>query len=386
MSAGDIDELMDIWVTLKDEDDISPFSSHEHMYATINAIKYGDASWKSFIVSLAGQLGHDPPSWQLQVSQAWYCDPDVVATIILDNHDFNGEFDYAAFVEMDKSGQWQWNELMSGNFSWRHFICLQYSSLYIEDGTLKWSRIWYFKITKPQMMHSTVLLFLVQTKLLFRSLLAMLSTIHCTCPLGTSIVQFIMHIAMLWSWLDSLQFQKVFICPFQYFTQIHDIHHNTCFLGDQKYDNSAAFQKFKHQMYHVSLTQILMPLQYGMTVPVVCCCPDSHYCQVIHDLAAFIADYPEQVYLSGVVQGCIPKVSNYCFYRYWWILTGKINRCTASLSDLDGPGEKCTQAFTKELINELDAKTLWDEYGIDSYILVCFNFRVCHLDLTDLSY
>ena len=45
-----------------------------------------------------------------------------------------------------------------------------------------------------------------------------------------------------------------------------------------------------------------------MTVPVVHRCPDSHYCQVIYDLAAFIANYLEQVYLSGVVQGWCPRL------------------------------------------------------------------------------
>ena len=134
MSAGDVDELMDIWATSKavddsdtdsdDSDHISPFSSHEHMYATIDEIKHGDAPWKSFTISYAGHLGPDPPSWQLQVYQVWYCDPDVVAKIMLDNPDFNGVFDYAPYVEVDKSGQRRWNEPMSGNFAWRHAVLL----------------------------------------------------------------------------------------------------------------------------------------------------------------------------------------------------------------------------------------------------------------------
>jgi hypothetical protein len=130
MSAGDIDELMDIWATSKaiddsdsdDSDEFSPFSSHEHMYATIDEIKHGDAPWKSFTISYAGHLGQDPPSWQLQDYQVWYRDPDVVATNMLDNPDFDGEFDYAPYVEVDKSGQRRWNEPMSGNFPWRHAV------------------------------------------------------------------------------------------------------------------------------------------------------------------------------------------------------------------------------------------------------------------------
>lgn len=44
-----------------------------------------------------------------------------------------------------------------------------------------------------------------------------------------------------------------------------------------------------------------------MTTPVVLRCPDGHFRRVIFDLAAFIADYPEQVYLAGTVQGWCPK-------------------------------------------------------------------------------
>ena len=133
----------------------------------------------------------------------------------------------------------------------------------------------------------------------------MLSTIHCTCRLGTSITQFVKHIAMLWFQLDSSPFQKV---TFSHYSDSDSVAHvNACFLGDQKYGNNTAFRKFKRQVYHASLTQIFMPLRHGMTIPVVHHCPDSHKRRVIYDLAAFIADYPEQVYLSGVVQGWCPR-------------------------------------------------------------------------------
>lgn len=133
-------------------------------------------------------------------------------------------------------------------------------------------------------------------------------------------------------------------------------------------------------MYHASLTQILMPLRHGMTVPVVRRCPDGHYRRVIFDLSAFIADYPEQVYLSGVVQGWCPRfvthsISFYLVELNFWLyyINQMYNRCTASSRDLDGLGGRRTRTFTKELIDELDAKTLWGEYGIDADILVCFH-------------
>lgn len=44
-----------------------------------------------------------------------------------------------------------------------------------------------------------------------------------------------------------------------------------------------------------------------MTTPVLRRCPDGHFRLVIYDLACYIADYPEQVYLTGVVQNWCPK-------------------------------------------------------------------------------
>ena len=68
-----------------------------------------------------------------------------------------------------------------------------------------------------------------------------------------------------------------------------------------------SFQKFKRQLYHASLETILKSLVPGMSHPLVLRCPDGYYRRVIFDLAAFVADYPEQVYLAGTVQGWCPK-------------------------------------------------------------------------------
>jgi hypothetical protein len=44
-----------------------------------------------------------------------------------------------------------------------------------------------------------------------------------------------------------------------------------------------------------------------MEKPVICRYPDGHFQHVIYDLVAFIANYPEQVLLTGIVQGWCPK-------------------------------------------------------------------------------
>jgi len=44
-----------------------------------------------------------------------------------------------------------------------------------------------------------------------------------------------------------------------------------------------------------------------MTVPEVVKCPDGHFRRAVYGLGPYIADYPEQVWLSGIVQGWCPK-------------------------------------------------------------------------------
>lgn len=78
-------------------------------------------------------------------------------------------------------------------------------------------------------------------------------------------------------------------------------------IAARKYDNDAAFRNFKNKIYHSSLAAIFQPMVEAMLHPVVLRCPDGHYRRVIFDLAAYIADYPEQVSLAGIVSGWCPK-------------------------------------------------------------------------------
>lgn len=41
---------------------------------------------------------------------------------LLDNPDFNGQFDYEPYIETGKDEQRRWNNFMSGNFAWRHAV------------------------------------------------------------------------------------------------------------------------------------------------------------------------------------------------------------------------------------------------------------------------
>lgn len=83
----------------------------------------------------------------------------------------------------------------------------------------------------------------------------------------------------------------------------------TCrrFSAARQHANTEEFRLFRKQLYHASIAHILQPLRNGMTTPHVMRCPDRHYRRAIFELGPFIADYPEQVMLAGIVQGWCPK-------------------------------------------------------------------------------
>ena len=112
-----------MWALSKAQgNDLGPFDSYEHMYATIDATKNGDAPWQSFVGSWSGEVGPDSLSWQTAEYEVWFCDPDVVLKNLLNNPDFDGQFDYVPYIETGKDGKQWWNNFMSGSFAWWHTV------------------------------------------------------------------------------------------------------------------------------------------------------------------------------------------------------------------------------------------------------------------------
>lgn len=200
MSAGNINILLDLWaLNMAKYDDLGPFSSYEHMYSAIDNIKHGDAPWKSFTTSYAGELHPNAPSWQLQDYEVWFRDPDRVIRNMLDNPDFDGHFDYAPYVDLDKTGNRKWNEFLSGNYSWRHAVSpsmLRWSAIKILFKKNNFRQI-YLKQMQRQKVRCIALSFSVQTKPQSPWQLEMLSTTLCTSRLGMSTTPLGVHTEML---------------------------------------------------------------------------------------------------------------------------------------------------------------------------------------------
>ncbi|KAF8985645.1 hypothetical protein BDQ17DRAFT_1494815 [Cyathus striatus] len=110
----------------------------------------------------------------------------------------------------------------------------------------------------------------------------------------------------------------------------------------KKHRKSKTFKTFICQLFHACLVKIFSPLEPGMTTPELILCPD--------------ADYPEQVWLSGIIQ-------NWCL------------KCDAHPHFLDAPGSQpCSHEMTEFLITYFDPGVLWGQYGIRSNIVPFTSF------------
>lgn len=59
------------------------------------------------------------PKWMTDVYEVWYRDLCKITHSMLGNPDFKGHFDVAPFQEFTRSREWQYSNLMSGNWAWR---------------------------------------------------------------------------------------------------------------------------------------------------------------------------------------------------------------------------------------------------------------------------
>lgn len=73
--------------------------------------------------------------------------------------------------------------------------------------------------------------------------------------------------------------------------------------ADRKHSNTVAFRDFRREVFHSSLVQILSSLKPGMSALELAKCADNCFRWILFALALYIADYPEQVLLAGLVSG-----------------------------------------------------------------------------------
>jgi hypothetical protein len=111
-----------------------------------------------------------------------------------------------------------------------------------------------------------------------------------------------------------------------------------------------------------------------MMTPEITLCPDGHYRRVIYGIGPYIADYPEQVLLSCIVQGWCPRYANSTIYVSW-MLAYFDSRCTALPENLDGEGGLRTETHSALLVQAFSLKEVWTNFGIVGDVTVCISFK-----------
>ncbi|KAG1718784.1 hypothetical protein EDB19DRAFT_1920047 [Suillus lakei] len=314
MSAGQIDTLLDLWAaTLIQHKDSPPFASHRDLYDTIDSTPLGDIAWESFSMSYKGVKPADNvPPWMKATYEVWFRDPRLLIHNILANPNFNGEIEYTPYQDYDDNDQRCFKNFFSSDWAW------QQADKIAED---------------PEMHGSTFVPLIVRSD-------------KTTVSVATG----------------HTEYHPLYLSIGNVFNSVRRAHRNSLVLvgflaiptTTKEHADDIDFRNFRRQLFHSSLANIFKPLKKNMTTPDIVHCPDGHYQRVIYGLGPYIADYPEQVLLSGIVTGWCPK-------------------CLNNRNELDGDGLLRCREHTDLLVQELQHKQLWYEYGIVGDVVLFTN-------------
>lgn len=124
LSNSIIDNLLSIWnATLAPHNDAAPFTDHEDLHATVDAIKLGDVPWQSYTIRYNGLYPEDGPTpeWMTTDFQLWYRNPRKVIRNILANPALVDSIDYVPYREFE-NGKRRYRDFMSGNWAWKQCV------------------------------------------------------------------------------------------------------------------------------------------------------------------------------------------------------------------------------------------------------------------------
>ncbi|KAJ6529976.1 hypothetical protein B0H10DRAFT_2273658 [Mycena sp. CBHHK59/15] len=304
MSTKGVDRLAQLLAALYQGTD-PPFADHKDLYATIDSIQQGDIPWESFSVKYTGPVPEtgEVPVWMTETFEVWFRSPLAIFEKQLANPDFKDEMDWAP-KRIFKEGKRQFTDFFSGNWVWE-----QADKIAAND---------------PES-HGAMFV------------PGIFGSDKTTVSVGTGNTEF-----------------------YPFYGGIGNIHNSTrrahreglsvmAFLSIPKttrqHAGSKEFRKFRRQLFHSSIRRILQPLKPYMKQPRITRCADGHFRRAIYGLGPYIADYPEQVLLTCIVQGYCP-------------------RCLSPAHDLDrASARRCTE-HTEALLEGSTLKELWDDFGI----------------------
>ncbi|KAJ7102682.1 hypothetical protein C8R43DRAFT_1092270 [Mycena crocata] len=307
-SEGQINTALDLWTAqVLRHNETAPWKRAKDLYKTIDAIQHGDAPWKVYKLQYTGPKPAGlPPKWMTEEYELCARDCRTLLHHQLATPDFKDKINYAPYRQFDACGRRVWSNLMSGDWAWK-----QADLISVNKST-----------------HGAVYVPVVA------------GSDKTTVSVATG----------------HQEYHPVYVSPGVITGIARRAHGNGVLPGaflpipktTKKHQKTPAYQHFVRQMYHACLVHVFEPLKVAMETPEVVRCPDGHFRRVVYGLGPYIADYPEQVWLSCIVQNWCPK-------------------CDAKPDNLDTPGalpRKDTK--TEFLVTCFDPGTLWDDFGIRS--------------------
>lgn len=149
------------------------------------------------------------------------------------------------------------------------------------------------------------------------------------------------------------------------------------FAAEKRYKDNAKFRKYRHQLFHDSLSEIFKELKPAFTTPEVVCYGDGHYRRLIYGFGPYIADYPEQCLVASIMQGWCPRYVLSMFEIWYCSNAFYFPRCLAPADDLDNPAfqnNPCMLEHTQTILENLELGELWDAYGLVGDVVVSAAF------------
>jgi hypothetical protein len=129
LSTSNINLLLELWAeSMSQFDNPAPFRNQDDIHAFIDSSVLGDVPWQCLKTDVPEGISEDTPSWMQKSYEVWYRDPEAVASAMLSNPDFQGQFDLRPYVDMNADGTRRWSNVMSGNIAWRRSVS-QFSCL-----------------------------------------------------------------------------------------------------------------------------------------------------------------------------------------------------------------------------------------------------------------
>ncbi|KAI6006244.1 hypothetical protein F5J12DRAFT_905734 [Pisolithus orientalis] len=194
--------------------------------------------------------------------------------------DFKDQMDFVPYQEFNAtSDQRCWEDFMSGNWAWDEVVCTGFVS-----------------INNPLAARATLVPII-------------LGSDKTTVSIATGQMDY---------YLLYLSIRNVH----------NTTHHAHC---NVVHANTQVFHKFKKQLLHLSLAHVLWSLGPVMTVLEIVLFSNQYYQHVIYALAAYIADYEEQVLLSCIMHNWCPKCLTHqenldkdALWHHWYGIDGDI--------------------------------------------------------------